>query len=135
MNVNDKSQERAQTVLNFLESHPQNHNQNIYVGKVAESATDENWCGTTMCIAGATVAFEMGLERARYLAHNIVDADGNYLNIDDVAGELLGLDEFESEMLFHTYDNEDALDMLRCVAEGNKEKMGAIYEDYEAKQY
>jgi|SRR6185369_1061345 len=61
-------------------------------------------CGTTFCFAGHAIA------RAGYFYSQffgVFDRDGTFVGyVYDVAGNLLGLDEFQKEAIFHCYTND-----------------------------
>lgn len=109
-----ETRERAKVIYDYLVAHPEEHSQRHY-GK-------ETACGTTMCIAGnAIIAFRPELVQWDHLGNGIrvlkgwFDTEGD---IDEIAGELLGLDREEQFDLFYDMDNKRALEKLGRVVEG-----------------
>lgn len=122
MFVTDETKAAAQGVLDYLESQPEKHNQESYFRLPAnvkpETLTEENFCGTTMCIAGTALYLDQGIE-------GIVNFyDG--LDADEYSGQKLGLDAVEANTLFYTFDNATALDALRAIAAGDEVKFHAL---------
>lgn len=108
------TRERAQVIYDYLVAHPEEHSQQNYGKKTA--------CGTTMCIAGnAIITFRPDLVEWEMLDSGVkvlkgwFDAEGD---IDNIAGELLGLGLEEQHELFYEMDNERALEQLKRVANG-----------------
>lgn len=74
-------------VRRFLRDHPHLHKQSTHA------------CGTVGCIAGWTVALDLGAGPGTWIAGVIYNADID--STDDYAGRLLGLSADEQEALFY----------------------------------
>lgn len=148
-----KTRENAQGVLDYLTQHPQQHDQNNWWSAIGTESTsditEDNFCGTTMCIAGCSVYMAEGLQGLRDAVDH-VDAvneeirqhiydndyeDGDYLDPDEIwvkkGREHLGLSDKEARSLFFTFNDEQALDALRAVAQGDEVKFNNIINDPE----
>lgn len=112
MEINEQTQARAQAAFDFLSQNPKNHNQQWYIsGATDVPLTEENLCGTTMCVAG-TVEWQ---------------AHGYVTDFAFSAGAmLLGLKYNEAENLFYASNNDEALDMLSAIANGDESKFYAL---------
>lgn len=121
MNITEDTKANAQAVYDFIIMNPDKHDQNSWIhvedenfdGPYDEDAV--NVCGTTMCIAG-TAAF-------------LAKGEINVGTVTDDAEGFLGLTADEGALMFYTYNNEQALDMLNAVAQGDPDKFRAIKAD------
>jgi hypothetical protein len=98
--------ELAYKVLDYIEAHPERHDQNAWVGEggpVDATAESVESCGTTACFGGWTVLLS-GL--AIDIAAGVV-LDGERLDVSTAAGKLLGLSEGQKENLFFGADDLD----------------------------
>lgn len=103
MKVTNESKALANAILDFLERHPEKHNQDVFI----DGKDEEIGCGTSMCVAGT--------------AHWLLKGDKAFNDPRtslDVATKALGLSYGERSVLFYEFDNERALNKLRKVAEG-----------------
>jgi hypothetical protein len=114
-------------VRNYLKEHPEEHDQ----GDWFSSGT--NSCGTTMCIAGAAVFLAHGPAYAQAVArcHKATEMTSGAKDIEDVAAELLGLDEDESIELFYASRNRMALEMLDELIEAGKNSERVCWDEEE----
>lgn len=115
MQSTEETRERAKVIYDYLTQHPDKHNQAHY--------GMEKSCGTTMCIAGyALTTFQP--ELVKWVNDNgvkVVSGEtSDDRDIDVVAAELLGLDSYEMESLFHDMSNTRALEKLKLVSEGEE---------------
>jgi hypothetical protein len=86
------------TVMNFIRSNPEKHNQNEWVWSEDTGLLIENDCITTACIAGWTAIL---LGNATKLDIDMCTVGGKRQRIDKVAQRILELTEYESSVLFH----------------------------------
>lgn len=117
----------AQVLVDYFEAHPERHRQTKWVAQNGDDVfhaadVEKNFCGTTMCIAGAAAYFMSDTETFKEL----VEGDESWTRI---GGRILGLDSDESEKLFYNLDNASALDMLRAVAADDMNKFERVYRD------
>lgn len=132
MLVTDETKAVAQRTFDYLNSNPDKHNQQYWVGNNGGTAwisrnedgnltipmlNEENFCNTTLCAAGAVVFLEQGLEGVNEILFDDESAD-----FDDVAASYLGLDSIEAYSLFYDTGNEGALNALLALAQGDEEK-------------
>ena len=115
----------AQVLVDYFEAHPERHRQIKWVAQNGDDVmrvddVEKNFCGTTMCIAGAAAYFMSDTATFKEL----VEGDESWAR---VGGRILGLDEDEAEKLFYNLDNASALDMLRAVAADDMPKFERIY--------
>lgn len=120
MNSTFETRAHAQAVLDYIEEHPEKHDQSNWVMNY-ESGLSENMCGTTMCVAGTSVYLTDGFDG---LVHHHI-----YGGWSDAAAKNLGLSIDESLALFFMMDNQNAVEMLRAVADGNSEKFWELAEE------
>ena len=106
-------------VLGKIQAYPERHLQEHYFwpGELAAgsrwdvvsadlNAPEENWCGTTGCIAGWAIATHWEQ------AHSLLGEDRWF----DQAGQaILGLTKDQADTIFSTMDNEAAIRMLKHV--------------------
>lgn len=123
MQSTEETRERAKVIYDYLTQHPDKHDQAHY-GAVQT-------CGTTMCIAGyALSTFRPKLVKWVVGDRGIKSISGETSDdrdIDVVAAELLGLDSYEMESLFHDMSNTRALEKLKMVSEGEEFDTDADY--------
>lgn len=107
----------AQGVLDYIHEHPEDHNQRVFF-------SDPEGCGTSMCIAGTTIALidsELA-ERLRAEYWHPVNGDvGAYSagwHIENAAARALGLSKPESVFVFYDFDNESAVQKLKSIVVG-----------------
>lgn len=128
-----KTRAHAQDILDYLETHPERHDQthwflpngdvdrNWSLRQIGESVErgDYNICGTTMCVAGASVYLIEGQEGVASALKSV--------DFDERAEHNLGLNFDESHCLFYDLrDNAKALDALRAIANGDQEKFNSV---------
>jgi hypothetical protein len=112
----------AYTVLDYIEDHPERHDQDtwITVGGGLPTITDRNTrttvenadCGATCCFAGWAVLLNGDTIASGSLVYN---SNGRFVsNIDIYARHLLGLTPDEADELF--YGAKDIDDVRRAVA-------------------
>lgn len=121
MHSTPETRAAAQGVADYIEAHPEQHNQSAWVQVFDQegneldtedySLEDLNVCKTTMCVAG-TAAFQR---------------DGKQIFTDqwqrthtwmDEGMKILGLRFDEANSLFYDTDNEEALDVVKGLAVG-----------------
>lgn len=117
---------RAQEVLDYLEAHPERHDQSLWTTQSlsevgAKPARDLKVCDTTMCVAG-TVVFLEALANDTSIA-DVLDVDPNgYFNEERSyarkGAELLGLNDEDAWQLFYNKTDEQAVEDLRRLAAG-----------------
>lgn len=114
----------AQAAIDYLTEHPEKHQQtswfNTHNGSDVLFANEEdiNLCQTTMCAAGTV----------QFLHRGYVDVDGAYgVPVDIDAAQLLGLDEDEAYYLFHYSVNDQAIDALTAIAQGDGHKFWGVF--------
>jgi hypothetical protein len=126
MKSTPETQERAMAVYDFISANPDAHNQKNYFDN------PEGHCGTTMCIAGTALFLEYG---HKSLGDFDVYRNSNHpdSSIDDIAGELLGLNMHEAMSLFFDMDNDSAMRRLKFIVAGDEfafaESMERVNED------
>lgn len=109
---------RAYELLDFLEKNPDSHDQNFWVSPGPDVAFSEDWpitaaralneCGTTACAAGWTVLLAGG-----QMVPSFAKLGYDTGHVPRVAGDLLGLDNGERNMLF--YEAEDLADVRDAI--------------------
>ena len=148
MIVTEETKAQAQAALDYIHAHPEKHAQNHWVGINKGNAityfwmdnlnvTEENLCGTTMCVAGTLVYLNEGVDGLNRLHHNtmgVVDENDVVVNGWIVTGaKYLGLTSQEAYSLFFEMDEAKAVDMLTAIANGDEVKFQALsvvdYED------
>ena len=124
MKVTPETQAHAQEILDYHMMNPGLHDQDSWFetpdnkGRV----TEENVCGTTMCIAGTSVFLKEGIE-------GLNNAHGRYV---EKGQSNLGLAYEEANDLFYDTTNEQSMDAVRAIAAGDPVKFQAILDtDYE----
>lgn len=123
MNVTEETKAHAQEILDYLRANPEKHNQNSWVdtgledeyGDPIRVVTDQNFCGTTMCVAGTSVWLKGGINRL-----NDYGCYGS--RFDNEGSYNLGLNENEANALFYEANNSEALELLIAVAAGDEAK-------------
>jgi hypothetical protein len=132
MIINEQTKSLARDVVDYIEAHPESHEQAVIWGVVDydeefdstnicdinDNDVPDNICGTVMCIAGTAAFIHGGIETLAEIALN-----GNW---EERAGELLGLNFSEASILFYTMDESKALDATRALADGNEDKFKEI---------
>lgn len=115
----------AQDIIDFFIENPEKHAQSSVCGdgltqlEKMDNIPDD-LCGTTLCIAGSAVYLNEGLEGLKKLVR------AEYTGWDTKAAELLGLNPYESHLLFYTMDNQRAFDATNAIANGDAEKFQDI---------
>ncbi|HEY5446664.1 MAG TPA: hypothetical protein VIJ87_19810 [Pyrinomonadaceae bacterium] len=115
MDVTENTKRVAQQALDYLRMYPERHDQNNFVSWEDASVEDlrhftgqVNLCDTTMCVAGTVQWQQEG--------QIVLSA------VDYAAGDYLGLDRYEWSSLFYDTNNEQAIDMLTAIANGDADK-------------
>jgi hypothetical protein len=136
MKVTEETKATAQRALDYFTAHPERHVQSAWFQHLgddndnlrydtengwerlnpAEPGKEVNLCNTTMCVAGLV----------QWQSQGYIDAQ----TVDDVAASLLGLNDEEQEMLFLWTSDQDAIDCLIAIANGDQNKLDAILGDY-----
>lgn len=99
----------AQQVGNFIEAHPEAHDQDSWIYEDSSTV-----CGTTMCIAGTAAFLVNGLDFKATL-----DAVRNHGGWEQYGSELLGLDSEEAEVVFYA-ENDAAKKYIKRIAKGRQ---------------
>lgn len=87
--------EKLDAVLNHIETHPEQHNQSSWGVKTE--------CGTTACFAGWTLLMFGKPEDILWLDNFALSTPhDSYDDVDDIAGDILGLEEDQRPALFYT---------------------------------
>lgn len=123
--------ELRRKVLNFLRRHPERHDQSLWLGtddSFEKPADNGDFCGTTMCIAGATMLLHGDKptwkkdDDGEYLLHDLELKEGG--SFDDTsdsfatrASFLLGLDPAQAEDVFYNLDEAEALAELERLCQ------------------
>lgn len=129
--------ERAEAVFNFINTHPDVHDQDYYVSDgpdahdlTIESLTpeSEDFCGTTMCIAGTAAFLQAGSMKG------VQDLVNQYDDWGECGADLLGLDHREADAIFNDMDETRALQKLKKVVVGeplnDADLYGPRYSDF-----
>lgn len=128
MQVTARSKRRAQEILDYIERHPDNHNQSSWFDQHDDTDVqikNGNICDTTMCIAGTAVLVHYGPKA-------LVDPWSELgMDYPSAGRKVLGLDSHEASQLFYTMNNEKAKDMLAALAKGDVKEFASIYENFE----
>ena len=123
MKATPETQAHAQEILDYHMIHPGLHDQDSWFQTPDDKSmvTEDNVCGTTMCIAGTSVFLKEGI--------NGLNSRGGYLERGRVN---LGLTYEEADDLFYETTNEQSMDAVRAIAAGDAVKFQAILQtDYE----
>ena len=136
MIITEQTKAEAQRVLDYIERFPEVHDQKVWFGVKDDDENfnypdiedikiepEKNFCNTTMCIAGT----QRWLAEGKY---GLEEFTINEWGAVDKAGRALGLEYDEHSSLFYVMDNVYALDMLRALAAGDKEKFIAIRDEW-----
>lgn len=108
MFTNESTRVLAQGVLDYINEHPEQHDQGVFF---ASGYT----CGTTMCVGGTAI----------FLAYGISDKASfydkyPYSSYSDVAGPLLGFENIEeSDILFYEMNENAAVEKLKFLIVGD----------------
>jgi hypothetical protein len=135
MIINEDTKAMAQAVVDYIESHPDKHEQASWFGKkftgpdgeednmgfAYEQTVSPTACGTTMCVAGTALWLDAGMPDKIVIP----------TFPDELAAPLLGLNEEEAYALFFNMDESRALDMLRALANGDEHKFWSFAEEEE----
>lgn len=105
-------QELAALVLQQVETFPQYHDQNSWVGHYESTPDAVGTCGTTLCVAGWTQLFTTG--------------EVGMCDLIGKAGDLLGLDEDSADDLFHLSERQ-VKSALAILAAGKSVNWDAYY--------
>lgn len=128
MEITAEAQELAGKILDYIEEHPEQHNQKYWVRNARfgdrddaptalRKAKEVNFCGTTMCIAGTAVF--LGIPEENW---DKVDS------VEHTARELLGIDEYDDAHHLFYSDDETSKRLIRAMAEGDEAEFEAIVE-------
>lgn len=108
MNITPEVQDMARDVLDYINKHPDEHNQATWV------------CSTTMCVGGTAVVLHYGNRSLSKINRGLGFLDNNFKNYSDLAYPLLGFEhKNESCWLFYEMDNEAAIQKLKLIAAGD----------------
>lgn len=128
--------ENAQVVYDYFIMNPGKHSQDDWVADsdgsmpvASKVAADENFCGTTMCVAGAAAWLLLPHDEFSELvrkSNQRVNAFEYSEHWEEIGAALLGLNSKEREALFYQMDDDVALDMLNAVANGDSTKFWAL---------
>lgn len=127
--------ENAQLVLDYLIENPEKHDQREWVtdsdGEYPRGFAEPNFCGSTMCAAGAAVWLMKGNPFFSQVINspNFIDVDGEHLDKWTHHGsQALGIDYNVGDALFNTMDKSKALDLLTALANDDLDKFNHLYE-------
>lgn len=113
----------AQSVLDYIEAHPDLHRQDSWYrlkdGRYNEQPTEENICNTTMCVAGTAIYLQHGIKE---LIDPTLTPGGTW---EDEGARLLGLNHLEEAALFLDSTDRQAVDLLEAVIRGDS----ALFEE------
>jgi len=128
---NESTRETAQRVLDFINANPAVHRQTTYFG---DRVNTENYCGTTMCVAGTALYVEYGINSPMsFYEHPVFGRRGNDHTGNSyakVAGPLLGFENAdESDAIFYEMDNERAVQKLKHLVTGDLMAFDAMIEE------
>lgn len=108
---------RAYELLDFLETHPEQHDQSMWVNETGETPFTLtyalNHCGTTACAAGWTVLLNGGTIQWYDNVTDLGSAPVGSRQVPAVAKRLLGLTHAEKSALF--YDAGDLADVRKQI--------------------
>lgn len=116
MIVTEETKAHAQDIFDYLIMNPEKHDQSDWYNFYNEEdvlVTEENFCGTTMCVAGTSVWLKSGVSGL----NNKYDYE--FLN---EGAKNLGLAYNEACTLFYGTNNEESLSLLAAVAAGDEDK-------------
>ena len=126
----------ADQILGQILAFPETHDQNNW--------ENTNECGTTRCIAGWAIHFSdqfevetreqdcsCGCGAPRLRTSPVRKSDGSVVDWVSAGAEILGIDNVSAEILFHTFDDESAIQKLKMLANGQQieEDPEHYYED------
>lgn len=124
MHSTPETREVAQKVLDYFLTDPRRHDQSEFFNGDYMNPTDEEVCGTTLCVAGAAVYLTGGYKGM--LEHTRGDKDW-----EETGASVLGLTTTEANGLFmEVMDNSVARDMVAAVAQGDETKFNHLYQQY-----
>lgn len=136
MIVNEETKANAQAVLDYIHAHPEKHSQSNWVGNKQgggyfwryfdSEITETNVvCGTTMCAAGTAIYLFEGVAGLNAVGNPPVGA--LYKSWSQAAGHYFGFENSEeSDKLFFRMNEEQVVDMLSALANGDLDKFEAI---------
>lgn len=118
MIVTEETKANAQAVYDYIIVNPERHRQQDWIKMPDLTAyesirmankglSEENICGTTMCVAGTNDFLKRGYVSWGVSARAAVD---------------FGLEDGEAEDLFYCMDKDLALDMVLAIAQGDADK-------------
>lgn len=87
--------ERLQKELEFITGNPKRWNQRVWI--------DHTECGTVGCLAGNTVLHEEGVKTVPGLHRTVVCYRNVLLSVQELAVNILDLDDDQQERLFGSY--------------------------------
>ena len=131
----------AQAVYDFLTAHPTVHAQSDWVAvngvfpnedTAVEKKAEQNFCGTTLCAAGAAVWVVEGKRSFRQAVRDFNDPEDLGDEGPDSlwvtrGAEILGISTSDADRLFYNMNNESALVMLKAVADDDMDAFDAEY--------
>lgn len=109
------------TVLKFLETFPHLHNQDYFGRKIL---CEGRLPRISVCVGGAACLLFGETEWAESgwsgdVSHLIpLDAGAYSDGVEQMAADLLGLDDWQKDLLFYRMKNQKALDYLREISNG-----------------
>lgn len=118
--VSENAQQLAQEILDWTIANPKRFDMGVWVGVGGVPARpDDELCDTTLCLAGTAVFLRLGEEGLRDCLNRSLPF------FDDMAGQWLGLNDEEVNILFYT-DEDVALQGITALANGDADKFNEV---------
>lgn len=117
----------ALRVLDYFREHPERHSQgswfNVNIGEGWNynrnvEKVEKNLCSTTMCVAGTVVWQQEGVEGLSMFSTGHPNENRN--KAERRAAKYLGIDKSAAYVLFIETDDDEAVEVLRRIADGKK---------------
>jgi hypothetical protein len=114
--------ERLDGALAWIEAHPEQHDQGVWVRGVVDGRVD---CGTTACLAGWVVAqahpdavfipdkLDLSPRMRHIRMHSAVRIGDKAESVSDQARQLLGINDAQADALFSASNDLDDLKRMR----------------------
>ncbi|QMP84435.1 hypothetical protein HUN42_00057 [Streptomyces phage Dagobah] len=118
------NRELFQKIHEVITLHPEQHDQSVW-------EEPDPTCGTTRCVAGWAITLTTGkpVYGKGYVLHPATLALGKRPGVPSIAGELLGLNDAEADVLFYRTGSDKARDVVKAFAEGRNDDARLILSD------